>query len=122
MRSCTSYAVAHLPRYLLPSRLPTKPANPQALYALLGRYGIPIAARNTAMLALAADLPAPVLASLVGIAPSIAASWSRLARTDWTGYLAAREHQPENTKVSTSLDRVSFGVVEFQHHSLYGCE
>jgi hypothetical protein len=63
-----------------------------AAAALLSRHGIPAgAARNTAMLALAADLPAPILASLVGISPSTADDWSRLARTDWTSYLAARD-------------------------------
>lgn len=52
------------------------------------------------MLALATDLPAPILASLVGIAASTADDWSRLARTDWTSYLAAREPPPCNTKIS----------------------
>jgi hypothetical protein len=37
---------------------------------LLGRHGIPArASRNTALITLAADLPAPVLASLIDVSP-----------------------------------------------------
>lgn len=55
------------------------------------RHGIPAAAsRNTALLGLAAELPAPVLATLIGLAPSTVDDWSRWAQTDWSVYLAAR--------------------------------
>jgi hypothetical protein len=63
---------------------------------LLGRHGIPArASRNTALITLAADLPAPVLASLIGIAPATADDWSRWAQIDWSSYLAARDAIPE---------------------------
>jgi hypothetical protein len=39
---------------------------------------------------LAAELPAPVLATLIGLAPSTSDDWNRSARTDWSAYLAAR--------------------------------
>lgn len=79
-------------RYLFPGRLPSRPINPYALAGLLRGHGIPTAAsRNTALLGLAAELPAPVLATLIGLAPSTADDWSRWARSDWSAYLAARD-------------------------------
>lgn len=63
---------------------------------MLGRHGIPArASRNTALITLAADLTAPVLASLIGIAPATADGWSRWAQIDWSSYLAARDAIPE---------------------------
>jgi hypothetical protein len=46
--------------------------------------------RNTALLALAADLPAPVLADLLGLHVSTASRWVVYAKRDWSAYLAAR--------------------------------
>ncbi|MEV4705462.1 hypothetical protein [Actinoplanes sp. NPDC049316] len=89
-------AAVRQPRYLLPGQPPTRPINPASLSALLGRYGIPArASRNTALITLAADLPAPVLASLIGVAPATADDWSRWAQVDWGSYLAARDAIPE---------------------------
>ncbi|MFJ4541934.1 hypothetical protein ACIP39_39080 [Streptomyces tibetensis] len=46
--------------------------------------------RNTALLALAADLPASVLSDTLGISISAALEWTRRAARDWNTYLAAR--------------------------------
>jgi hypothetical protein len=46
--------------------------------------------RNTALLALAADLPAPILADLLGLHITTATRWVDYARRDWSIYLAAR--------------------------------
>jgi hypothetical protein len=55
------------------------------------RHGISAhAGRNTARLALAAELPASVLADLTGISISTAERWSYWARRDWTAYVAVR--------------------------------
>jgi hypothetical protein len=48
------------------------------------------AGRNTARLALAAQLPASVLADLTGISISTAERWSQWAKRDWTVYVAER--------------------------------
>ncbi len=40
--------------------------------------------------ALAADLPAAILADLLGLHVNTAVRWVTYARRDWTGYLAAR--------------------------------
>ena len=57
----------------------------------LHRYGIDAhAGRNTARLALAAELPAAVLADLTGISVSTAERWSQWAKRDWAAYIGQR--------------------------------
>lgn len=51
-------------------------------------------ARGAALCALAADLPAPVLADLLGVSVAAAIRWSALAGSDHLDYLAARISQP----------------------------
>ena len=48
------------------------------------------AGRNTARLALAAELPASVLADLTGISVSTAERWSQWAKRDWAAYVGQR--------------------------------
>lgn len=49
----------------------------------------PAQARSTALAALAADLPAAVLAHLLDININTALAWASYAQTDWTAYLTA---------------------------------
>jgi hypothetical protein len=46
--------------------------------------------RKATLFQLAGDMPAPVLAELIGITNNNAADWARLAARDWTGYIADR--------------------------------
>ena len=46
--------------------------------------------RKAALFQLAGDMPAPVLAELIGITNNNAADWARLAARDWTDYIAER--------------------------------
>lgn len=55
-------------------------------------------ARGAALCALAADLPAPVLADLLGVSVAAATRWSALAGRDHLDYLAARISQPTSVK------------------------
>ncbi|WP_141923825.1 hypothetical protein [Haloactinospora alba] len=48
-------------------------------------------ARNSALCALAADLPAPVLADLLRLHISTAVRWTHLVRRDWTSFIAAQK-------------------------------
>jgi hypothetical protein len=48
------------------------------------------AGRNTARLALAAELPASALADLTGISISTAERWSQWAKRDWAAYVGQR--------------------------------
>ncbi|RPK59099.1 hypothetical protein EES42_36420 [Streptomyces sp. ADI95-17] len=57
------------------------------------------AARNSALAALAADLPSPILADLTGMHRHTAIRWVAYARRDWAEYLAARaEDQQEGRR------------------------
>ena len=47
-------------------------------------------ARSAALINLAADLPAAVLADLLGLHINTAVRWVKRARRDWADYLAAR--------------------------------
>ncbi|MDV2477295.1 hypothetical protein F8M49_21540 [Rhodococcus zopfii] len=68
-----------------------RPVTPEGHGARLLEHGItPLAGRNTALATLAADLPAVVLADLLGIHPQTAVRWVRIAKRDWHTYLAHR--------------------------------
>lgn len=88
------------PRWLFPGRVPGQPIDGHSLTNLLNRHGITVRlARNGALAALAADLPAAILADLLGLHVNTAVRWVTYARRDWTDYLALRaaEHT-ENTQ------------------------
>jgi hypothetical protein len=77
--------------WLFPGQSPARPAVDVLFGVRLHRYGINAhAGRNTARLALAAELPASVLADLTGISISTAERWSQWAKRDWTAYVAER--------------------------------
>jgi hypothetical protein len=87
------------PRWLFPGLVPGQPIANHALTTRLSRYGINVrAARNGALVALAADLPAAVLADLLGIHIHTAVRWVGYARGDWAEYLAARAAEQANTR------------------------
>jgi hypothetical protein len=76
---------------LFPGFSDTQPRNGGGFGARLLRYGIdPRGGRNTARLALAADLPAAVLADLLGIHSVTATRWAQRTKRDWHAYLAQR--------------------------------
>jgi hypothetical protein len=62
------------------------------LHRKLKRHGLPDADRSraTALINLAADLPAPILADLLGLHIQTATAWARHAGADWAAYLSAR--------------------------------
>lgn len=79
------------PTHLFPGKPATLPMSAASLGARLRQHGIQTAAgRNSALITLAADIPAPILADLFGIHPSTAAAWSIYARADWSDYLISR--------------------------------
>jgi hypothetical protein len=78
-------------QWLFPGLRPGEHLRPAALGARLRRLGPGHrAARNGALIALAAELPAPVLASLLGLHQNTAIRWTQHAEADWAAYLAAR--------------------------------
>jgi hypothetical protein len=77
--------------WLFPGQGPARPAVDVLFGVRLHRYGIDAhAGRNTARLALAAELPAAVLADLTGISVSTAERWSQWAKRDWAAYVGQR--------------------------------
>jgi hypothetical protein len=84
------------PRWLFPGRVSGQPIDGHSLTNLLNRHGISARpARNGALAALASDLPAAILADLLGLHVNTAVRWVTYARRDWTDYLAARATEPQ---------------------------
>jgi hypothetical protein len=62
-----------------------------AIRRVLVGHGIhPRASRSAAMFALAGQVPAPVLADVVGISTGNAAACAKLAARDWSDHVANR--------------------------------
>jgi hypothetical protein len=86
-------------KWLFPGLLPGRPITAKRLAERLRTLGIPTqAGRRAALTDLAAQLPAAVLADLLGLHPTTAVKWMHQAGADWTSYAAqvarARNHQP----------------------------
>lgn len=81
--------------WLFPGGRPGRHLTEHVLQIRLRQAGIPTIreARNAALMQLAAEIPAPVLAGLVGISPQTAVAWATLAKRDWAGYTAARHER-----------------------------
>lgn len=86
-------------QWLFPGTVPGRPAHPGRLATVLNKQlGVPTRhARNTAISALALDLPSPVLASLLGIQIGTAIRWTKLVKSDWGDYLTQRAKQAGST-------------------------
>ncbi|MEU0942367.1 XRE family transcriptional regulator [Streptomyces canus] len=75
---------------LLPGRPAHRPRNPDGLAQQLNHHGLPtIAARHTAMIGMASELPPIVISDLFGIHRNTANNWAGLAQDGWADYLAA---------------------------------
>jgi integrase len=77
--------------WLFPGRLPGKHLVTENIRSELVAHGIrPHYARHAAMFHLAADLPTPVLAELLGISPTTASRWAAPSARTWAQYTAMR--------------------------------
>jgi integrase len=79
-------------QWLFPGTVTGRAADPGRLATVLNKkFGLPTRhARNTAISALALDIPSPVLAGLLGIEIGTAIRWTKLVKRDWGDYLAHR--------------------------------
>jgi hypothetical protein len=76
--------------WLFPGHHPGRPLSPAQLGARLRRIGVPtMKGRRAALLDLAAQIPAAVLAELLGLHPTTAVGWVNNAAGDWNTYAAA---------------------------------
>jgi hypothetical protein len=78
--------------WLIPGRHAGQHVSADTLQKRLKRYGIDRSreGRHAALLALAARLPAPILAERIGIHQSRAAAWVRMAGSTYADYVALR--------------------------------
>ena len=86
-------------RWLFPGGTPGHPITASRLAERLRALGIPSqAGRRAALIDLAAQIPAAVLADLLGLHPTTATHWISQAGGDWSRYAAElardRHHQP----------------------------
>ena len=75
--------------WLLPGGRPGQPISPYRLSERLRQIGIqPGSARSTALFHLATELPAAILARMLGIHIDVAVAWQRISAGDWMTYAA----------------------------------
>lgn len=85
--------------WLFPGLLPGRPITPARLAQRLRTIGIPVmAGRRATLISLAAQMPAAVLADLLGLKPTTTVRWMHQAGADWNRYAAElareRNHKP----------------------------
>jgi hypothetical protein len=100
-------------RPIFPGRLHGQPVRADVLTRRLRQHGIPPRkSRNGALAAWAAELPAPVLADILGLHVSTAEQWAQRTRRDWTSYLAERAAQTPRQKTNTpEMDDANVGNI-----------
>ncbi len=90
-RSCRAAAQLYEPLWLFSGRVAGRPIDEQVLSRRLKRIGVDCAAtRRTALLQLAGQLPAAILADLLGINILTATQWAQIAGRTWGDYPALR--------------------------------
>ena len=76
-------------RWLFPGGQPGRPISSYQLGERLRQLGLrPGQSRSTALFQLATDLPAALLARMLGIHINVAVAWQRASAGDWTSYAA----------------------------------
>ena len=77
--------------WLFPGGDPGRHLSTETIRSQLVAIGIkPYENRKAALFHLAGEMPAPVLAELIGITHNNATQWAKLAARDWTSYIAER--------------------------------
>ena len=89
-RGQASYA-SHPDHWLFPGGIPGRHLVTENIRSQLVERGIqPSTARKAAMFQLAAEIPTPILADILGLAPTTTVRWAALAARDWSQYTAMR--------------------------------
>jgi hypothetical protein len=82
-------------RWLFPGGQPGRPISSYQLGERLRQLGLrPGQSRSTALFQLATDLPAALLARMLGIHIAVAVAWQRASAGDWTSYAAEISRRP----------------------------
>jgi len=91
-------------RWLFPGELPGRPISSRQLGERLRRHGLrPKQARSTALFQLATELPAAVLARMLGIHISSAVAWQHASNGDWAAYAAQISKRPNHHPIGLGL-------------------
>ncbi len=86
--------------WLFPGGQPGRPVSAYQLGRRLRLIGLhPAQARSTALFQLASELPAAVLARMLGIHIDAAVAWQHISAGDWTGYAADVARRPSTPTV-----------------------
>jgi hypothetical protein len=81
--------------WLFPGGRPGQPVSPYSLTERLHKIGIqPGPARSTALFQLATELPAAILARMLGIHINVAVQWQKISSGDWAAYAADVSRRP----------------------------
>jgi hypothetical protein len=89
--------------WLFPGGQPGRPISAYQLAGRLRQLGIPSRqSRSAALFLLATDLPAAVLARMLGIHISVAVAWQRASAGDWTNYAADLSRRTSQRPTSPS--------------------
>jgi len=84
-------------RWLFPGGQPGRPISADRLTERLRQLGLHAGkARSTALFQLATELPAALLARMLGIHISVAVAWQRASSGDWMNYAADYSRRPAN--------------------------
>jgi hypothetical protein len=76
---------------LFPGLNAGQPLTTRGVSNLLRRHGIhTLPARHAGLIALAGELPTPILADALGVHINTAKRWASYLQSDWSTYLAAR--------------------------------
>ncbi|WP_215730406.1 hypothetical protein [Rhodoglobus vestalii] len=87
--------------WLFPGGRPARPISASRLGERLQQLGLqPGQARSTALFGLAEELPAALLARLLGINISVAVAWQRASAGDWTGYAADYSRRARSSSIA----------------------
>ncbi|MFL6054731.1 MAG: hypothetical protein ACJ72W_17685 [Actinoallomurus sp.] len=90
--------------WLLPGGRPGEPISPYRLSERLHQIGIhPGPARSTALFQLATELPAAILARMLGIHIKVAVAWQQAASGDWMSYAADVSRRSSSSQKSQTL-------------------
>ncbi len=93
--------------WLFPGGRPGQPISSYRLTERLRQIGLqPGQARSTALFQLAGELPAAILARLLGVHISVAVKWQQLSSGDWTNYAAdVSRRDDRNASMPTAPDQ-----------------
>jgi hypothetical protein len=99
-RGHASIGVPATSPWLFPGGQPGRPVSADRLGQRLRLIGLrPAQARSTALFQLATELPAALLARMLGIHVKVAVAWQHVSAGDWTAYAADVSRRPHSPQV-----------------------